>query len=285
MTLAATSVRDPFFIDHKDRRLFAIYHPAASGSGNGSNTQGGVVFFAPFAEELNRTRKMATLLAEALSPHGIATLVFDYSCTGDSTGRFEQADWAHWIDDGAAAIAWLAAKIDKPVTPIGLRLGAALALLSAAKEPQPIRGTVLWQPVTNGSVMLNQFLRIRIAAALSSGEDGETTKDLRARLSAGETLEVAGYDLNPALVRGIDAVSLGQIPPSFGTAHDWFEVSTEDEGDLTPASQAVVEKWRGAKATVSAQTVQGEPFWSTQEMATAPALIKATVDAVTGGNP
>lgn len=64
MSLTATSVRDPFFIDHKDRRLFAVYHPAACIS----EARGGVVFFAPFAEEPNRTRKLATLLAEGLSP-------------------------------------------------------------------------------------------------------------------------------------------------------------------------------------------------------------------------
>lgn len=278
MILAATPVRDPFFIDHKDRRLFAVYHPVACGS----DVRGGIVFFAPFAEELNRTRKMATLLAEALAPHGIATLIFDYSCTGDSTGRFSAAGWDNWIDDGVAAIAWLAAKTGKPITPVGLRLGAALALLSAARTPDTIASTILWQPVTNGSVAMNQFLRIRIAAAMSSGQGGETTKELRSRLSAGETLEVAGYDLNPALVAGIDGVSLGALAPSFGSAHSWMEISSEEEGETTPASQAVMEKWRNAGVNVSARTVQGEPFWSTQEMAIAPALIQATVDALTG---
>lgn len=281
MSLAATSVRDPFFIDHKDRRLFAVYHPARSDV----TARGGVVFFAPFAEELNRTRRMATLLAETLSVHGIATLVFDYSCTGDSAGRFDEARWDHWIDDGVAAIAWLSAKTEQPVTPVGLRLGAALALLSAAQANEAIAGTVLWQPVTNGTVMLNQFLRIRIAAAMSSGDDGETTKELRARLTVGETLEVAGYDLSPALVQGIDSVSMGEYAPSIGTTHAWFEVGTEGDADLTPASQAVMKKWLTAGTTVTARTVQGEPFWSTQEMATAPALIDATVTFLVGATP
>ena len=150
MILQLTPAREPFFIEQKERRLFAVYHPSTSGT----DTRGGVVFFAPFAEELNRTRKMATLLGEALSAHGYGTLIFDYSCTGDSNGVFERASWNTWIDDGTAAIAWLAAKLQKPITPVGLRLGAALALLSGAKTPEPIRGTVLWQPVTNGSIML-----------------------------------------------------------------------------------------------------------------------------------
>lgn len=278
MTAAATTVREPFFIDHKDRRLFAVYHPAAPSA----DIRGGIVFFAPFAEELNRTRKMATLLAEALSPHGFAALIFDYSCTGDSAGRFAQASWTDWIDDGTAAIAWLASKTKKPVTPIGLRLGAALALSSAAKTPELIGGTVLWQPVTNGGVMLNQFLRIRVAAAMSSGQNSETTKDLRHRLAAGESLEVAGYDLNPTLVQKIDAVRLTQLAPSFGSNHGWFEVISDDGGDLTPAGQTVVENWREAGTAVAARTILGEPFWSTQEMATAPALIDATVDVVVG---
>ena len=68
---------------------------------------GGAVYFAPFAEEANRTRKMANLLAEDLSSTGTGTLLFDYSSTGDSSGAFSEARWDHWIADGCAAIEWL----------------------------------------------------------------------------------------------------------------------------------------------------------------------------------
>jgi exosortase A-associated hydrolase 2 len=279
VTPATTKLRQPFFIDHQERRLFAVFHPAAAGL----ETRGGVVFFPPFAEELNRTRRMATLLAEALSRQGIATLIFDYSCTGDSSGRFGQASWEAWIDDGATAIDWIAKKLEKPVTVVGLRLGAAVALNSASRTPDGVCGSVLWQPVTNGAVLVNQFLRIRIASALSSDQDRETTKGLRAQLEGGASLEVAGYVLNPDLVQGIDTVSMGQLVPRFGTSHAWIEIVTETTTELAPASQSVIEKWHAADATVSARTVEGEPFWATQEIATAPALIDATVAAVVGG--
>ena len=47
----------------------------------------------------------------------------------------------------------------------------------------------------------------------------------------------------------------------------------------SPAGQQVVEAWRNAGTQVLAQTVLGEPFWATQEIAESAALIEATLKA------
>ncbi len=278
MTELLTSSREPFFLECEDRRLFSIFHapekPAA--------IHGGAVYFAPFAEEANRARRMASLLANDLSSTGTGTLLFDYSSAGDSSGEFAQARWDDWVSDGCAAIEWLYRKIGKPVALVGLRLGAAMALECAQKVGLDIPRIVLWQPVTNGRTVFTQFLRIRLAASLSAGGDHETTKDLMERLSGGETIEVAGYKVAPALADAIDRVNLVDLAPPLASKVHWFEVTTSEDDELMPPSQKAVLRWRDAGVDVTTYAIAGEQFWATQEITTALPLIDATRTALAG---
>lgn len=278
MTEFLKSTREPFFLECEDRRLFAIYHSPE----NRSALQGGAVYFAPFAEEANRTRRMASLLAENLSCAGTGTLLFDYSSTGDSSGKFSQARWENWIADGCAAIEWLHQRIKQPVSLIGLRLGAVMALECAQKVGLDIPRVVLWQPVTNGRTFLTQFLRIRLAASLAEGGPRESTKDLMERLSGGEALEIAGYKVAPSLADAVNGVKLADlVPPTVSKVH-WFEVTSGEDDELTPSSQNAVLQWRDAGVDIGTSAIAGEQYWATQEIAIAPSLIEATRTALSG---
>jgi hypothetical protein len=124
---------------------------------------------------------------------------------------------------------------------------------------------------------------LRLAGDLAQG-DGEraSTKDLRARLAAGEALEVAGYPLAPDLVAAIDRLRLAVLAPPADVAVDWFEVAADAAQAPGPASRAVIEAWTAAGCAVNATTVPGEPFWTLQETTVAPALVAATVARLTG---
>jgi len=273
------SARHPFFFARDGNRLFCVLHRP-----EGRTPRGGVLFFAPFAEEMNRSRRMATLLGEALGEQGFATLIFDYAGTGDSEGEFADARWNGWVEDGRAALARLRDEVDGPVTLVGLRLGAAAALEVARTHGTPCARLVLWQPVPSGNTLLTQFLRIRIAAALGSGDGtAETTGALRERLTSGETLEIAGYELAPELAEAIDGIRLGALAPPEGVATDWLEVAIGDDAALTPAGKTVVDRWREDGAAVAAAAVAGEPFWTLQETTIAPTLIAETVHRVAHG--
>ena len=281
MTELLKSTREPFFLECEDRRLFSIFHSPE----NRAAIKGGAVYFAPFAEEANRARRMASLLADKLSSTGTATLLFDYASTGDSSGEFSQARWDRWVSDGCAAIEWLHRKIGKPVALVGLRLGAVMALECAKKIGLDIPRIVLWQPVTSGRTVFTQFLRIRLAASLAEGGDRDTTKDLMERLSGGETLEVAGYEITPALADAVNGVNLVDfVPPPASKIH-WFEVTTGEDDELMPPSQKAVLQWRDAGVDVVASTIAGEQFWATQEIATALPLIDATQTALAEPQP
>lgn len=278
MTELLKSTREPFFLECEDRRLFSIFHSPE----NRDAIHGGVVYFAPFTEEANRARRMANLLAENLSSTGTGALLFDYSSAGDSSGEFSQARWDDWISDGCAAIEWLYQRIKKPVALVGLRLGAALALECAQNVGHDISRIVLWQPVTNGRTYFTQFLRIRLAAALAESGPHETTKDLVKRLSGGETLEIAGYKVAPALADAVNGINLIDLAPPPKSKVHWFEVTTGENSELMPPSEQIVSRWRAAGLEVATSVVAGEQFWATQELATALPLIDATRTALAG---
>jgi exosortase A-associated hydrolase 2 len=262
-----------FFLDGQAGQLFALYRPPAPQTRHG----GDVLFVPPFAEEMNRARRMATVMAERLAQIGWGSLVFDLYGTGDSTGEFADARVDTWRDDTRRALDWLAARRPPKLALLGLRLGALLAL-DVARGRSDLARVVLWHPVADGAQMLTQFLRLRLAAAIGGGaSQGDTPQSLRARLAAGETLEIAGYDISPALAAEIDRMKLEPLGASCPAPIHWFDLAAEPGKPLSPVSSRIAEAWRaGGVASLDARTVQGDAFWTLLEISVAPELIEET---------
>lgn len=271
MSEAASS--EPLFLERGDGYRFAMLHLPAG------LCRAAVLYLHPFAEEMNKARRMAALQAQALAAHGVAVLLLDLHGCGDSSGEFHDASWDSWLDDAAHASAWLRQHSGRPVTLWGLRLGALLALAAARRDPA-IAGLLLWQPVLDGAVHLTQFLRLRVAGDMLGGPEGAAaaggTAALRAALARGDILEVAGYALAPALARGMDGARAADAVPHCPVR--WLEVASSPERALAPASLRVLEGWRAAGADARLAQIVGEPFWATQEIAECPALLEATVN-------
>lgn len=264
-----------FYLNGSRGRLFSVYHPAA----RLRRPRLGLVYLPPFAEEMNRTRRMAALQARRLAELGVDVLLLDPFGTGDSAGEFGEARWEGWCDDARAAIGWLGVRTDGEVGLWGARLGASMAADVAAADPGPLACLVLWQPVLSGDRYLTQFLRLRVAAAMDKGSDRESTKDLKARLAQGEALEIAGYELAPALAERIASLQLQSClerlsaPPVY-----WLEVGPEEQPALASASQQLVGALRDRGHQIVAKAVNGEAFWAVQEITLAPNLLQATDD-------
>ncbi len=268
---------EPFFLEGCAGRLFAIYRAPAPGAAQ----RGDVLFLPPFAEEMNRSRRMTTLMAERLAQIGHGSLVFDLYGTGDSEGEFADATLEIWRDDVRRALDWLAAREASSLALLGLRFGAALALEAASSHPPRLARLVLWQPIASGEQMMTQFLRIRIAADMERAAPATTTVTLRGRLAAGETLEVAGYSITGPLAAGIDAVRLNAPGEAAGVPVHWFELVAEAGQSAPPAAARVVEAWGSAGCAVTLRTVPGVPFWTLQETTVAPNLLDATAECFT----
>jgi exosortase A-associated hydrolase 2 len=234
---------------------------------------GGILYLHPFAEEMNKSRRMAALQTRAFARDGYLVLQIDLTGCGDSAGDFGEANWDAWKDDVRLGHAWLSERAH-PVTFWGLRLGAGLAA-EMARELPGIDHLILWQPVGSGELFLNQFLRIKLAGEmLSVGQAQSNTKLLRNRLEAGESVEVGGYRLSPIMARDLVAWKLAEHTPN--RPIHWLEVNAG--GEIPPASQRIIDHWSQNGASITAQALVGEPFWLTQEIAECPALLDATLN-------
>jgi exosortase A-associated hydrolase 2 len=272
---------EPLFIDRASTpqapRRFAVLHRPASAP------RGLVVCAPPFAEEMNKSRRMMALQSRALAGAGFAVLQADLLGCGDSDGDFSDAAWDDWVEDIAASARWLrdhCGSGDLPLWLWGLRTGALLAT-AAQSRTEGVTGLLFWQPVALGTTALQQFLRLRAAAGLIAGNKEGGADDLRrALLDEGRSVEVAGYRISPELARGLASAKLPALGPGNAIAVEWLEVGASEAPALSPGATATVERWRNAGCKVRASCVQGPSFWQTVEIETAPALITATLRAL-----
>ena len=229
--------------------------------------RGAFVYVHPFAEEMNKSRRMAATQARALAAIGYGVLQIDLAGCGDSDGDLVDARWEHWLADIGAASAWLRQRSEQPVGLWGLRLGALLALDYA--RTVPVAQLLLWQPVLQGTAFMTQFLRLRVASGMFDATEAAGTKELRAQLQSGQALEIAGYLLAPELAAAIDALDGAQMAPVCRT--HWIEMVASSERALAPAATRVAAAW-----SRQLHKVVCPPFWSTQEIAESPGLVTAT---------
>lgn len=269
---------EPFFLDGSAGRLFALLirpDEAQAGSGNRA-----LMYCPPFAEEANRTRRAAVLLGHRLADLGIATFIVDPYATGDSDGEFSQARLETWREDVSVAAQWLTEQGLGRLSLLGVRLGASIAGQFAAQPDRRLEHLVLWQPVVKGSGFLTQFLRLRTAHSLIASGEGTSTKELRAKLAAGESLEVAGYRLSPELSADIDGIELStNLVPAVDCV-TWLEIAAGGRDAISVPSQAIIDRWTEAGVSTSARAVNGPRYWETQEITIPQEMIEATVQVL-----
>jgi exosortase A-associated hydrolase 2 len=270
VTLTDAVSPQPLFLPGEEGPLYALYRGAPSAGK-------AVLLVAPFAEEMNKSRRMFTLTADALRDRGVASLVVDLFGTGDSTGDFAAARWATWRSDIVRACDWLRARGHAQIALLGLRMGALLAL-DVARACPGIARVMLWQPVLAGDALITQFLRADVVARMLTQADSRSTTDtLRAQLRNGELIEVAGYTLAPELVEAIERLRLDALAPANGVPVDWIELVSDPARGGTPAGERVRREWQQRGIPLRFRTVVGPPFWSSVEIAVAPELVQATV--------
>jgi exosortase A-associated hydrolase 2 len=267
------------FIDGVNGPIFVLARGPAAG------VRSCVLVVPPFAEEMNKCRRMVTEVALALADRGLATVLPDLYGTGDSGGDFADATWDVWQSDIAHTARWCAERGWPVQGVLGVRLGCALAVAAMASGGlPPVARSVLWQPMFDGRRFLAQFLRLRIAANLMADRK-ESLAGLRAQLQAGEVLEIAGYRLSSRLAADLD--SLGppdSLPGGFGEAA-WLEVVRESDAKLPGPSQNLIEQTRTHGGQIRDFLIVGEPFWASTEVVVTPEIVCETVAHLSGEAP
>lgn len=263
---------EPAFLATDRGPLFLLTYPARDVTASRA-----VVVFPAFAEEMNKCRRQLALAARAFSAHGITTYIPDLTGTGDSHGDFGDASLSAWRADMAAVMSHVASRGHTDVAWLAVRAGALLATDALANGAPPPSQLCLWQPVPSGKTMMSQFLRLKSMAGLGKDQRGPSVSELRKALAGGESVEVAGYWLHPDLVAGFDGLLLKSLANV--ARLDWFSVQSDET--LPAAAQNVVQALGEQGVEVRTHIVDGEPFWSTAEIALAPALTVASAQALT----
>jgi uncharacterized protein len=257
-------------VSGQSKRLY-LYHRATG------KPRGAVLYVPPFAEEMNKSRRMVALHSRSLANQGFDVLLIDLLGCGDSSGDFGDATWHAWIEDLRFAVDWLSARSSAELWLWGLRAGALLAYAALPLLSAPAK-LLLWQPVTSGRAHLQQFLRLKAASDMLDGGARGAVATLREQLATGRSVYVAGYNLNPGLASGIESALLLPPPPCVKAL--WFEVSSREAPALPPASEAIVAAWRNAGMDIRTEVCSGPAFWQTTEIEDAPNLIQASVSAM-----
>jgi exosortase A-associated hydrolase 2 len=275
---AAAAGAEPFFLAGTPGQRFCLFHPPAAGP-----CRGALLYVHPFAEEMNKSRRVAALQARDLAAAGFGVLQIDLYGCGDSSGDFSDARWELWKQDLEAGHKWLASKLGQPVSLLGLRLGALLGLDYANSCALPLARLVMWQPVQSGAIFLKQFLRLLTANDILSAEK-DTKKSaggvsLRDTLIGGEMLEVGGYEIAPAMGVAIDALDAANLAIT-SCPVEWFEVVPALDRPESVAVTRLAARWREQGVALHMHRVVCPPFWSTQEIAEAPDLVAATTQVL-----
>jgi len=259
-----------FFLPGSSGQRFCLYHAARD-----NKVRGAVIYLHPFAEEMNKSRRMAALQARAMSDAGFDVLQIDLLGCGDSAGDFADATWQTWQEDVLLGYRWLRTQSQAPLIFWGLRAGCLLAATATVNLPEDAN-FVFWQPVVFGRQHWQQFMRLKMAGELASGRAKGVTEQIRQQLAAAQTVEIAGYSVSPGLANDLEKAEL--LPPTMsGGQVAWLEVSARENATLAPVSQKCIEQWQAAGFNVDAQVVIGPAFWQTTEIEDALALTVATL--------
>lgn len=275
--LLSTPRVEPFFFDAEPGTRFCLYHAPDPHV----EPRGAILYVHPFAEELNRTRRMAALQSRAFAALGYAVLQIDLFGCGDSCGDFHDGDWNLWKSDLALAAGWLAERTSGPLHLWGVRLGGLLALDFARSAA--VDSIILWQPFMSGRACINQFLRLRLArmqeasllAPAAAGAPPRSTAALRAQLAVHGVIEVGGYEVAVPLVRAIDACDAAHIRLRPCTLH-WFASAAAAPSKVADSAARLAERWAADGVALHFYQVAGVPFWAGDDNAECPALLEAT---------
>ena len=237
-----------------------------------------MLYIHPFAEEMNKSRRMVALQSRALAAAGYDVLQIDLLGCGDSSGDFADASWLTWRHDVLAGYHCLRERSAAPLILWGLRAGCLLLAEASAELPEAA-DFIFWQPVISGKQHWQQFMRLKMAGEIASGQAKAAGEQLRQQLADGQAVEIAGYGISPALAQGLEQADLKPDSTRAGRII-WLETSLREEPLLTPVAQKRIKQWEAAGYRVNARMAHGPAFWQTIEIEDAPELIAATLSSL-----
>lgn len=266
-----------FFDGGRGRKLLGFLHSPSPSAGARA-----LLYCHPFAEEKNLSHVVAARTARKLASRGLAVLRFDMSGCGDSEGDLEEASAQAWLGEIAAAAAWLMQRTGAATLGLwGLRTGANLAA-RFAQGRSDIDYALLWHPVADLKVYLQQFLRQKVASGLSAENAAPATVgSLVKRLEAGEIVEVMGYPISLGLYQSLSAP--GSSMAGLELACPACVLAISEGEDPPEALRKLAGSLRAHGGPADFLHVRAAPFWDRYWRWEAEAVEDAGVAWILGG--
>lgn len=240
------------FLDLNGERVFAAFHHPSQ------TATKAVVMCCPLGEEKLWSHRVFHSLARELASSGIAAVRFDYRGEGDSDRDFEDTDLETRTIDACLAVDSIRASEPylTDLTLLGLRFGTCVAARTAALRNDVTR-LILWEPVLDGTAYMQSVLRINLMYQMALHRRVVQDRDaLAARLHAGESANIEGYELTRPLYDQVVAFTLKDALRGFQGDTLLVQITQGDH----PVKEELASS---ATAIPSARiaVVQEEPFW------------------------
>ncbi len=199
----------------------------------------GVLLVPPFGWEDISAYRPLRFLARTLAQNGFPVLRFDLPGTGDSSGGALDPGlfdaWVQSVGDAARELQNVSGV--EQITVLGIRLGAMLALLAAARGAD-VQDLVLWAPSATGRGLLRE-LQAFAALQRSDHDDIENAPP-----QPFEGLDVGGFLLAPETQRALESV---QFPDRLSLSRRRILMLTHDD---LPADARLVRALSSCDVTV-----------------------------------
>ena len=264
--------------NHHSQILLAHYipsQPIVTAKGG----HGAVILVPPFAEEMNRSRRMYVLCARLLANNGIHAVIFDFSGTGDSSGEWGQFCYSDWMGDIKHVYTHCSSFADN-VSFIALRFGALILSDVVSQSDIDVDRCIFWDPIENGEILIRQLIRIKIAAAMADESKKLTTKEILDDIESMGYLESGGYKISKSLIDDINSKRLSDLIESVldNIELDWMQLGKHSETKKQWLPNSIFEKNLSQDQCnkIVMHPVNDVKFWMQQEVTIAPELLRET---------
>lgn len=266
------------FVSLGDRRLYVAEHrPEGS-------IRSAALFCLPIHEEEKSVYRPMVDAARLAAQRGCLSVRFHYAGTGDSSGSALDMTVDGLVQDtlDVAGIARERSGVEA-IALVGIRLGAAIALL-AAERIGACAGVLLVEPVQSGRVYLSRArTRKRVRRMVTVAEGAEAGTEFLSGPDdsvADEVFDFDGHPIAPGLEQSLAALDLTRQTAPLPMPVEVIEIAPRDR--VSGAVERLGSALEARGARVCLRALVAEPFWNNLGVVHVPEVCSAIAGFVAG---
>jgi len=256
------------------QNLYTVYYPD-----NTKTNKGNILLLQPFGEEKKCVLRMLVLLARKAANNGYNVMHFDFSGTGDSSGKHQHANLDQWLNEAKQASKLLQQTNNIPLTIIGVRLASLLAL-ELAKQLKTYHQIILLEPIKTGQEAIAELIRRQQIKEMMTGNKGKSETEILSDWNKNQTIELSGYMVNAKLANQLQKLDLNktlqQLPP-----YPTICIIKTTPNKKFPTPWQPIVKTITNRTNSQAITIKEKPFWGQLEYYESTIIPKTILEFIT----